>query len=249
MRLVCVIILTVLICSCVKKEQVNSNVSNNKPDSSVINANKSKLIKFTEQISSEHKPTLKRLDSITYDDHDFVALRTLDSTFLFDMRYATANNFLNKAVYECDQCLLRYKTIKQLIKANIEFKQLGYKIKFYDCYRPLDVQQLMWDIYPDARYVANPKKGSNHNRGTAVDITLVDSNGVDLPMGTDFDFFGRRAHHNYTDLPVEVLNNRNLLKSVMEKYGFWSISSEWWHYNLNNSYSYEVSNFKLDCND
>lgn len=180
-------------------------------------------------------------------DSTFILLKNIDSTFLYDLKYATTDNFLKEKVYDCDDCLLRYKTILQLLKANEEFKGLGFKIKFFDCYRPLTIQKKMWKIMPDKRYVANPKKGSNHNRGTAIDITLVDSLGVELPMGTPFDYFGRKAHHAYQDLPKDVLNNRILLKSVMEKHGFWSITSEWWHYNLNGSQVYSVSDFKTAC--
>ena len=154
---------------------------------------------------------------------------------------------MKEKVYDCDDCLVRFKTAKQLIKANDSFKKLGYKIKFFDCYRPLAIQKKMWKIYPDKRYVANPVKGSNHNRGSAVDITLVDSLGVELDMGTMFDFFGRKAHHGYQNLPQEVLDNRKLLKSVMEANEFWSITSEWWHYNLTKSYQYKVSDFKTEC--
>lgn len=182
-------------------------------------------------------------------DSLFVNLKKIDTTFYYDMRYATTTNFLNEKVYDCADCLLRYKTIKQLIKANNAFKKLGYSIKFFDCYRPLSIQKKMWKIFPDKRYVANPEKGSNHNRGTAVDITLVDSLGNELAMGTDFDHFGKEAHHAYQQLPKDVLANRKLLKKVMENNGFWSITSEWWHYNLNQSYQYKVSDFKTTCND
>jgi len=182
-----------------------------------------------------------------FKDSSFVVLKMIDSTFQYDMKYATSDNFLKEKVYDCDDCLIRYKTAKQLIKANDSFKKLGYKIKLFDCYRPLSIQKKMWKIYPDKRYVANPTKGSNHNRGSAVDITLVDNLGVALDMGTEFDFFGRKAHHAYQNLPIEVLENRKLLKFVMESNGFWSITSEWWHYNLAKSYQYKVSNFKTEC--
>ena len=184
-----------------------------------------------------------------FKDSSFVLLKMIDSTFKYDMKYATDDNFLKEKVYECDDCLVRYKTAKQLINANNSFKILGYKIKFFDCYRPLSIQKKMWKIYPDKRYVANPSKGSNHNRGSAVDITLVDNLGNELEMGTGFDFFGRKAHHAYQNLPPQVLENRKLLKSVMETNGFWSITSEWWHYNLSKSYQYKVSDFKTVCED
>jgi len=182
-----------------------------------------------------------------FKDSSFVLLKRIDSTFQYDMKYATSDNFLKEIVYDCDDCLVRYKTAKQLIKANDSFKKIGYKIKFFDCYRPLSIQKKMWKIYPDKRYVANPIKGSNHNRGSAVDITLVDSLNNELDMGTGFDFFGRKAHHAYQNLPKEVLENRKLLKSIMEANGFWSITSEWWHYNLAKSYQYKVSDFKTEC--
>jgi D-alanyl-D-alanine dipeptidase len=107
----------------------------------------------------------------------------------------------------------------------------------------------MWKIVPNPTYVANPKKGSIHNKGGAVDITLVDSLGVELAMGTGFDFFGPEAGHNYTNLATEILANRQLLKSVMLQNNFKSFDSEWWHYNLNNSSADEVSNLKWRCED
>ena len=183
-----------------------------------------------------------------FKDDDFVRLDKLDSTFLYDMRYATPNNFLKQKVYDCEDCLVRYSTAKQLIVVNNKFKKLGYRIQFFDCYRPLDIQKRMWEIYPDNRYVADPAKGSNHNRGAAVDITLVDSMQNKLKMGTDFDFFGRRAHHAFQELPEDVLENRKLLKETMEENGFMGITSEWWHYNLKVSRRYGVSNFKVKCN-
>lgn len=200
----------------------------------------------TDSPSIEKAP---KLNIEELNDSTFVNLRDIDSTFIYDLKYATLDNFLKEKVYDCDDCLLRYATIKKLLKAHNEFKKLGYKIKFFDCYRPLSIQRKMWGIYPDKRYVADPKKGSNHNRGTAVDITLVDSLGGELEMGTDFDHFGNKAHHAYPHLPKQTLENRKLLKSVMESHGFWSITSEWWHYNLNGSYKYKVSDFKTECTD
>ena len=182
-----------------------------------------------------------------FSNSDFLDLSKIDSTFFYDMKYATSDNFLKKIVYDCSNCLLRYETIKQVIKANNAFKELGFKIKFYDCYRPLSVQKKMWEIYPDKRYVANPSKGSNHNRGTAIDITLVSLEGEELDMGTNFDFFGIEAHHSYKKLSNTIIENRSLLKIIMETNGFKSISSEWWHYNLLKSYRYKVSDFETKC--
>lgn len=180
-------------------------------------------------------------------DTTFVRLADFSDDFVYDMRYATENNFLKAKVYECAECYTRVKTAKALIEANKEFMSKGYKIKFFDCYRPNSVQYKMWELVPNPQYVANPVKGSIHNKGGAVDITLVDADGKELNMGTDFDFFGKEAHHDFTELPDKVLQNRRLLKETMEKHGFWSIRTEWWHYNLSAGSNDKVVNFKWPC--
>ena len=183
------------------------------------------------------------------DDNAFVNLKNYSNNFVFDMKYATTDNFLKEKVYPCDECFLRVKTIKSLLQANQTFIEKGYRIKLYDCYRPLAIQKKMWKIVPNPTFVANPKKGSIHNKGGAVDITLVDSLGNELNMGTAFDFFGPEAGHNYTDFSAEILANRQLLKAIMLQNNFQSFDSEWWHYNLSNSSTDEVSNLKWRCID
>jgi len=181
-------------------------------------------------------------------DTTFVNLKSVSNEFIVDMKYATTDNFMKQVVYDCNECYLRYKTIKQLNIANADFLKLGYRIKIFDCYRPLDIQKKMWEIVPNADYVADPKKGSIHNRGGAVDITLVDNDGKELDMGTPFDFFGEEASHNYQNLPDEVKKNRALLKGTMLKHNFKSFDSEWWHYNLAAGLSDKIANFKWECN-
>ena len=181
-------------------------------------------------------------------DTTFVRLADYSSDFEYDLRYATENNFLKAKVYNCAECYTRVKTAKALIKANNDFIKQGYKIKFYDCYRPNSVQYKMWEIVPNPQYVANPVKGSIHNKGGAVDITLETLSGDELDMGTDFDFFGKKAYHDNTDLPKEILKNRKVLKETMEKYGFWSVRTEWWHYNLSSASNDRIADFKWECN-
>jgi D-alanyl-D-alanine dipeptidase len=111
----------------------------------------------------------------------------------------------------------------------------------------LDIQKKMWAIVSNPIYVANPSKGSVHNRGGAVDISLVDTNGVELDMGTPFDFFGIEASHNNKNFSKTILDNRKLLKRIMLRYKFQSFDSEWWHYNLKNAKVDPVSNFKWKC--
>ena len=179
---------------------------------------------------------------------DFVRLKDLSPDFVYELKYATPDNFLKQAVYDCGECYLRKSTAEALVKANEAFKQLGYCIKLFDCYRPLSVQKKMWKILPGTHYVANPAKGSKHNRGAAVDLTLVDAQGKELNMGTPFDFFGKEAHHTYTQHSKEVLENRKLLKETLDKYNFKSIYSEWWHYEYRPEMQSKVENFEWQCN-
>jgi D-alanyl-D-alanine dipeptidase len=180
-------------------------------------------------------------------DSTFVNLKQYSQDFVYDMKYATADNFLKAKVYDCGECFLRLKTVNALIEANKKFIEKGYKIKIFDCYRPLDIQKKMWKIVSNPKYVANPAKGSIHNRGGAVDITLVDRFGKELDMGTSFDFFGIEASHNYPNVSEEVKENRIVLKTTMTSSGFNSFDSEWWHYNLKSGLNDAVSNVKWEC--
>lgn len=178
---------------------------------------------------------------------DFVNIKSLSSDFILDIKYATSDNFLKQAVYDCPNCFLRKATAQALINAHEDFKKLGYRIKIFDCYRPLSVQKKMWAILPGTNYVANPAKGSKHNRGAAIDLTLVDAHGNELDMGTPFDFFGKEAHHTYLNLPEKVLQNRGVLKSIMEKHNFRSIYSEWWHYEFRPERNAPIEDFVWEC--
>ena len=187
----------------------------------------------------------QQVESIS--DTTFVNLKDYSTDFVYDMKYATEDNFLKAKVYDCAECFLRFKTVKALVKANTKFIKKGYHIKIYDCYRPLDIQKRMWKIVSNPEYVADPAKGSIHNRGGAVDITLVDAEGKELDMGTSFDFFGPEASHYFDNLSDEVKQNRALLKRIMKKSNFNSFDSEWWHYNLKNASKDKVANTKWEC--
>ncbi|MBT31349.1 MAG: peptidase M15 [Thalassobius sp.] len=175
------------------------------------------------------------LDSIALlPDSAFIELARYSDKFKLDIRYATDNNFTKQVLYDCANCLLRKIVADSLTAAQKELAELGYGILLFDCYRPISVQQKMWEIVSNPIYVADPQKGSMHNRGNAVDLSLYSlETGEPIDMGTEFDFFGREAHHAYQGFSQEVLQNRLLLKSTLEKYGFKSITSEWWHYSFN----------------
>jgi D-alanyl-D-alanine dipeptidase len=168
-----------------------------------------------------------------YDTIQWTEVARLDSTIRLDIRYATDNNFMKQVIYDCGRCFYRSQVARALLKVHQGLKPQGLGLKMYDCYRPEPYQQRLWDVLPDPRYVANPKRGSLHSRGAAADLTIVKlDTGEELNMGTTYDFFGEEAYTTATNLPVEVVANRKLLQVVMRKHGFLTIRTEWWHFNF-----------------
>lgn len=198
----------------------------------------------TFSLTAQKKQSAKR-PSI---EDKFVNIKTLSPEILLDMKYATADNFLGQVVYDCAECYLRKATAQALVAAQKDFVARGYSLKLFDCYRPLSVQKKMWKILPGTHYVANPAKGSKHNRGAAVDLTLVEmATGKEVDMGTPFDTFSPKAHHSYTDLPKEVLVHRQLLREVLGKHNFKPIFSEWWHYEYRPEMTSSVEDLAWPC--
>ncbi len=161
---------------------------------------------------------------------DIIDIKEVNPRVVVEMKYATEDNFTKKRLYDSNTCFLRKSTAVRLDVVQKELEGMNLGLKVWDCYRPLAVQRILWAILPDERYVANPEKGSRHNRASSVDVTLIDSQGKELQMPTGFDDFSPRARHQYRDLPDQVIKNRELLKGLMEKAGFISLSEEWWHY-------------------
>jgi len=151
-----------------------------------------------------------------------------------DLRYATDNNFLGRKVYEDGTCYLKPKAALALQGVQERLKEKGYSLKLWDCYRPPSVQEKMWAILPDPNYVANPATGSVHNRGLAVDVTLVKADGSPILMPTEFDTFNASAHWESISPQTPAGANALLLKSAMEEGGFSAIATEWWHYDFKN---------------
>ncbi|ADO74905.1 D-alanyl-D-alanine dipeptidase [Stigmatella aurantiaca] len=150
-----------------------------------------------------------------------------------DMRYATEDNFLKRKVYPEDaRCLLLPDAARRLKQAADVLRPKGYRVKVYDCYRPRAVQWEMWKLVPKPGYVANPKFGSNHNRGAAVDLTLVTLEGAAVEMPTAFDDFTPAAHHGYKGGTEASRKHRQVLLEAMEGAGFLRNKMEWWHYDL-----------------
>jgi D-alanyl-D-alanine dipeptidase len=181
-----------------------------------------------------------------YDTTQWTELIQLDSTIIIDMRYATTNNFVKEKMYDCNRCFLRPEVAQKIVEAHLMLKEGGLGLKMLDCFRPRPIQQKLWDKFKNPLYVTDPTKGSMHNRGAAVDLTIVDADGKQLDMGTAFDYFGKEAHHANTNLSKEILTNRKLLLETMQEVELHPITTEWWHYSFRGE-SYELSDMLWKC--
>jgi D-alanyl-D-alanine dipeptidase len=152
---------------------------------------------------------------------------------VLDIRYATANNFTGQQVYDTAAAFLRKPVAEALLRAQLELRSKGLGLKVFDAYRPYRATLKFFRVYPDKSFVAAPWLGSRHNRGAAVDLTLIDlSSGQELLMPTLFDDFTERASPSYMDLPEEAIRNREKLINIMSKHGFSVFHTEWWHYDF-----------------
>ena len=160
-----------------------------------------------------------------------------------EMKYATTDNFLHADVYGgINRCLIKRDVAEALVLVQQNLAAQGLGLKVLDCYRPHPVQFRMWEILPQAGYVAPPQSGSNHNRGGAVDVTLVDSRGRERRMPTEFDSFTPQAWQAATEgLTQEQIQNKVTLRSAMTARGFTTVRKEWWHYNGPNHRRYTVN--------
>jgi D-alanyl-D-alanine dipeptidase len=174
-----------------------------------------------------------------------VDLQTVNSAIVLDIRYATTNNFMRRQLYPVSRCVLRFATAKALALVQIDLAQQDLGLKVYDCYRPLSVQRQMWQVLPDDRYVANPINGSRHNRGAAVDVTLVDRNGQELEMPTAYDDFTPKAHRDDTTASPQARQHSQLLATAMTKHGFTPLATEWWHFDGAGWQDFQVSDLSL----
>ncbi|MDR3552800.1 MAG: M15 family metallopeptidase [Clostridia bacterium] len=172
------------------------------------------------------------------DDSRFTAaglvnLARMNAGFVFNLRYATTNNFTGTKLYGAARAFLRAGTAQKLAAANREFMSMGYRIKIFDAYRPYTIQKILFSKVPSGRagYIANPYKGgSNHNRGAAVDMTLVHLDGSPVAMPSDFDTFNERASIYYKGCTKQQAADRELMAAVMVRHGFKRLPCEWWHF-------------------
>jgi len=159
-----------------------------------------------------------------------VDIKDIIPDVILDIRYATTNNFTGRPLYPSADCFLAKDVAIALRNVQEELKRQGYQLKIFDGYRPLSVQKEMWKVFPNPKYIANPAYGSAHNKGYAMDLTIVALDGSSVLMPTDFDEFSIKAHSDYKNLPSLAIKHREILKKAMVKYGFMPIKTEWWHF-------------------
>jgi D-alanyl-D-alanine dipeptidase len=164
--------------------------------------------------------------------HPLVPVDPVAHGVVLDLVYATPQNITGKPIYARPMCLMHRDAQKCLHQAALGAMRLGLRLKIFDAFRPHEAQVLLWDAAPDKAYVADPAIGSNHTRGVAVDLTMVDAGGLELDMGTAFDDMTALSHHFSDKVSPEAQANRMHLLTVMEDAGFEHIPHEWWHYAL-----------------
>ena len=180
-------------------------------------------------------------------DMELVDLEKLIPGIKLDIRYATKNNFTGEIIYTIAKAFARKPVALALKKVqdSLAFHNLGLRI--YDAYRPYSATLKFYEVYPDTNFVANPKYGSRHNRGCAIDLTLIDLNtNLEIPMPSEFDDFSEKAHPDYTDLTPEVIENRTFLFNIMYQFGFTHYPTEWWHFDFSGWENYPLMDLSFE---
>ncbi len=181
---------------------------------------------------------------------DLVELVKLDPTIKLDIRYATANNLTGRPVYTQARAFLQRPAAEALVKVSRELQPLGYGLLIFDGYRPWSVTKIFWDITPDSnkKFVADPKIGSRHNRGCAVDLSLYDlKTGKEIEMTGVYDEMSGRSYPNYKGGTAQQRKMRDLLRAKMEEQGFTVYDVEWWHFDFNNWKAYRITNVPFEA--
>lgn len=178
---------------------------------------------------------------------ELVEIKKFIPNIKLDIRYASKNNFAKQAVYKQAKAFARLPVVEALRKVQNELNKSGFGLKIFDGYRPYSVTVKFFDIASDKSFVANPKDGSRHNRGCAIDLTLINlRTGKELDMPTPYDSFAPEAAADFNDLPPAIIQNRELLRSTMEKNGFRVLNNEWWHFDFNGWKSFEIMDIPFE---
>ncbi|WIL41136.1 D-alanyl-D-alanine dipeptidase [Pantoea agglomerans] len=164
-----------------------------------------------------------------------------------DLKYATADNLTGQPIYRDARCLLHADAARALAKSIDIANVAGYSLLILDAYRPPAAQAILWQACPNQDYVAPLTRGSNHSRGTAVDVTLIDERGEIVDMGSGFDEMSEHSHPYHPAVPVQAQRNRLMLNAIMLGGGFTGIATEWWHFELPGSESYPLIDDVFGC--
>jgi len=179
-------------------------------------------------------------------DKRLVDVQSADPAIRLDVRYATTNNFMHEQLYPAPRVFVRAPVARALHEVQQELAARNLGLKIYDGYRPYSVTVRMWEPIKNPDFVADPAKGSRHNRGAAVDLTLIDlRTGAELPMPTPYDDFTPRARQDFMDLPADVIENRAILRDVMSRHGFEPLPSEWWHFDYRGWERFELLDIEV----
>ena len=171
---------------------------------------------------------------------DFVRVLDYIPGMYQELKYATDQNFTGQVIYDFSDAYLRYSTVKKLAAVCDDLAELGLSLKIWDGFRPVGAQFKLWEVCPDPTFVANPEKGySSHSRGNTVDVTLVDKDGNELEMPSEFDDFSAKANRDFSDCTEDAAAHAQLLEILMEKHGFYGYFDEWWHFYDNDQYPVE----------
>lgn len=180
---------------------------------------------------------------LTDSNKQMVDVKAIIPNIVLDLRYASSNNFMRRNMYPArtNTTYLRLPVARALAQVQKELNARGLGLKIFDAYRPYYVSEQFWELVMNEKYVADPKKGSGHNRGTAVDLTIITLPAkTELSMPTGFDNFSDTAHHDFMQLPFTQMENRKMLKDIMEKHGFKKMDTEWWHYSWADDQGFEL---------
>jgi D-alanyl-D-alanine dipeptidase len=174
-------------------------------------------------------------------DKSLIDIKKAIPDITLDIRYATTNNFMKEVMYPEARAFARKPVVAQLKKIQAELRKQGYGLKIYDAYRPYAITQAFYKKASNKNFVADPAKGSKHNRGCAVDLTLIDYRSKkEISMPTPYDSFSPAAAANYKNLSSQVIRNREFLIKTMHAHGFRVLSNEWWHYDFIGWQNYEL---------
>lgn len=188
----------------------------------------------TEEKNADDEPDMQ------VPDETFVNVKVYLPDIFVELKYATTDNFTGQKIYDFSDAYLRFGTVKKLMQVQEQLKQGGFSLKIWDAFRPVSAQFTLWNICPNATYVANPNQGySSHSRGNTVDITIVRDNGEEIPMPSGFDDFSARADRDYSDCGLDAAKNAQELERLMTENGFRPYAGEWWHYTDEEDYPVE----------